>query len=78
MTSPGESRRTPLKAEYDQVAPPAIAALKDFRAWLKDDLGKQPSRRTWRLGKDFYDQKFRLVMETDVTPDALLSDAEAN
>src|SRR5271154_5862546 len=65
-----------LKAEYDQVAPAAITSLKHFSAWLKDDLGKQPSRRTWRLGKEFYDQKFRLVMETDVTPEALLSDAE--
>jgi uncharacterized protein (DUF885 family) len=67
---------SPLKAEYDQVAPPAIAALKNFNAWLKNDLGKRPSNRTWRLGKDLYDQKFRLVMETNVTPDALLADAE--
>lgn len=65
-----------LKAEYDRVAPPAIATLKNFNAWLKDDLGKRPSRRTWRLGKDLYDRKFRLVMETDVTPEALLADAE--
>jgi uncharacterized protein (DUF885 family) len=67
---------SPLKAEYDQVAPPAIAALKSFSAWLQDDLGKRPSNRTWRLGKDFYDQKFRLVMETDITPEGLLADAE--
>jgi uncharacterized protein (DUF885 family) len=66
-----------LRAEYDQVAPLAIAALKDFSAWLKDDLGKRPSRLTWRLGKDFYAQKFRLVMETDVTPEAVLADAES-
>ena len=65
-----------LKAEYDQVAPPAIASLRSFSAWLNDDLGKRPSRLTWRLGKDFYDEKFRLVMETDVTPEALLADAE--
>ena len=65
-----------LKFEYDQVAPAAIASLKDFSTWLKDDLGKRPSRLTWRLGKVFYDQKFRLVMETDITPDALLADAE--
>ena len=68
---------SPLKAEYDQVAPAAVASLKDFSAWLKDDLGKRPSRLTWRLGRDFYDQKFRLVMETDVTPEALLADAES-
>ena len=71
-TPAGSTRKT----EYDQVAPPAIAALKNFNAWLKDGLGKRPSQRTWRLGKDLYDQKFRLVMETDVTPEALLADAE--
>jgi uncharacterized protein (DUF885 family) len=66
-----------LKAEYDQVAPAAITSLKNFSAWLNDDLGKRPSRLTWRLGKEFYDQKFRLVVETDVTPEALLADAES-
>jgi uncharacterized protein (DUF885 family) len=67
---------SPLRAEYDQVAPPAVAALKDFNVWLKEDLAKRPARRTWRLGQELYDQKFRLVMETDITPDALLADAE--
>ncbi|HKV05383.1 MAG TPA: DUF885 domain-containing protein [Candidatus Acidoferrales bacterium] len=65
-----------LKAEYGRVAPPAIASLKNFSAWLKDDLGKRPTQRTWRLGKELYDQKFRLVMETDITPETLLADAE--
>jgi uncharacterized protein (DUF885 family) len=70
--SPG----SPLKAEYDRVAPPALDALKNFNQWLRDDLGKRKSRLTWRLGKDFYDQKFKLVMETSVTPAEVLSDAE--
>jgi uncharacterized protein (DUF885 family) len=67
---------SPLKKEYDKVAPPAIAALKDFSQWLQNDLAKRPSHMTWRLGKEFYDQKFRLVMETDVTPEQVLADAE--
>jgi uncharacterized protein (DUF885 family) len=67
---------SPLKAEYDLVAPPAIAALKNFSSWLENDLGKQPGHRTWRLGQDLYAQKFRLVMETDITPEQLLADAE--
>ncbi len=70
--SPG----SPVKAEYDRVAPPAIAALKNFNQWLADDLGKRDSGLTWRLGKDFYDQKFKLVMETSVTPAEVLSSAE--
>lgn len=64
-----------LKTKYEQVAPPAVAALKDFSKWLQEDLGKRASRRTWRLGKEFYDQKFKLVMETDVTPEQMLADA---
>jgi uncharacterized protein (DUF885 family) len=68
--------RSPLKTEYDKVGPPAIAALKGFSQWLQNDLAKRPSRLTWRLGKELYDQKFRLVMETDVTPEQVLADAE--
>jgi uncharacterized protein (DUF885 family) len=67
---------SPLKAEYDRVAPAAITSLKNFSAWLKDDLAKRPTKLTWRLGKENYDLKFRLVMETDIAPDALLADAE--
>ena len=65
-----------LKAQFDQVAPPAIEALKNFSRWLQDDLAKRKTDRTWRLGKDLYAAKFRLVMETPVTPDQALADAE--
>ncbi len=68
-----------LKAEYDAVAPPAIAALDAFSKWLRDDLGKRAVKggRSWRMGKALYDKKFRLVMETDMRPEQLLADAEA-
>ncbi len=65
-----------LKSRYDHVAPPAIAALTQFSAWLKNDLAKRKTTRTWRLGKDLYDAKFRLVMETPITPAEVLADAE--
>jgi len=65
-----------LRAQYAQIAPSTIAALKDFSKWLQDDLGKRPSKLTWRLGKELYDQKFKLVMETPITPEELLADAE--
>jgi uncharacterized protein (DUF885 family) len=67
---------SPLKAQYDRVAPPAVRALKDFSRWLEDDLGHSPSRLGWRLGKDRYDQKFELVMEASVTPDDVVASAE--
>src|SRR5262249_23686104 len=51
--------------------------LRDFSRWLQDDLGKRPSKLTWRLGKELYDQKFKLVMESDTTPELLLQEAES-
>jgi uncharacterized protein (DUF885 family) len=67
---------SPRKAEYDAVAPPAVRALHDFSSWLQNSLAKQPSNLTWRLGKELYDQKFALVMETPVTPAEVLASAE--
>ncbi len=69
---------SPLKAEFDKVAPAAVASLKDFNKWLENDLAKQPSSRSWRLGKDLYDQKFKYVMEADLTPAQVLADAESD
>ena len=67
---------SPRKAEYDAVAPPAVKALHDFSAWLQNSLAKQPSNLTWRLGKELYNQKFALVMETPVTAAEVLASAE--
>ena len=64
------------KTRFEKVAPPAVKALQDFSAWLENDLAKRTTTRTWRLGKEFYPQKFRLVMETAVTPEQVLADAE--
>jgi uncharacterized protein (DUF885 family) len=69
---------SPLKAQYDKLAPAAKKALADFDAWMKNDLAKQPTNgRDWRLGKEWYALKFRYVMETSITPDQLLADAES-
>ena len=69
---------SPLKAQFDKVAPAARQSLNDFTAWMKNDLAKRPTHgRTWRLGAEWYAPKFRYVMETSITPDQLLADAEA-
>lgn len=65
-----------LKAAFDKVAPNAVQALKDYSKWLKEDLANKPNDRSWRLGQDLYAQKFKLVMEANLTPDELLADAE--
>ncbi|HEX8892407.1 MAG TPA: DUF885 domain-containing protein [Terriglobales bacterium] len=69
---------SPLRAQYDKVAPAAKKALTDFTAWIESDLAKRPANgRDWRLGKEWYAEKFHYVMETSITPDQLLTDAEA-
>ena len=47
-----------------------------MQLWLQDDLAKRKTDRTWSLGKELYAEEFRLVMETPVTPDQVLADAE--
>ncbi len=69
---------SPLRAQYDKVAPPAKKALSDFSDWMKNDLAKRPTNgRTWRLGEEWYALKFRYVIETSIEPARLLADAEA-
>ncbi len=69
---------SPLQTQYDRVAPAAKKALADFVTWMQSDLAKRPTNgRDWRLGKDWYALKFHYVMETSVTPDQLLAEAEA-
>ena len=65
-----------LKGRFDKSAPVAVAALKDFSKWLQEDLAKRKTDRTWRLGKDLYAEKFRLVMESPISPEQVLADAE--
>jgi uncharacterized protein (DUF885 family) len=68
---------SPLRDDYEEAASRAIAALRSFSKWLEEDLGKRPPSRSWRLGSELYAEKFRLVMQTAVTPDQMLADAEA-
>ena len=63
-----------LKAEYDKAAETALSALRSFNAYLKTEAAKQQGN--WRLDKDKYARKFRYVLETDRTPEAVLADAE--
>jgi len=69
---------SPLKAQFDKVAPAARKALTDFDSWMQNDLARRPTNgRTWRLGAEWYAPKFRYVMETSVEPAKLLADAES-
>jgi uncharacterized protein (DUF885 family) len=65
-----------MRMRYDQASAAAIAALNAFNRWLEDDLAEKGS--DWRLGKDLYAKKFRFVLATGKTPEALLAEAEAD
>src|ERR1700692_1495304 len=64
------------RMRYDQAAAAAIAALNGFNRWLEYHLAETSS--DWRLGKERYAKKFRLVLATGKTPEALLAEAEAD
>jgi uncharacterized protein (DUF885 family) len=64
------------RMRFDQAAAAAIAALNGFNHWLEDHLAEKPA--DWRLGKERYAKKFRLVLATGKTPEALLAEAEAD
>lgn len=64
------------RMRYDQAAAAAVAALHGFNHWLEDNLAEKQSE--WRLGKERYAKKFRLVLATGKTPETLLAEAEAD
>jgi len=63
-----------LKPEFDRAAAGALAALRRFNMYLKNDLSRRPAE--WRLGKDKYDQKFRYTLASGKTPEQVLAEAE--
>ncbi len=64
-----------LLGEYGKAAGPAVEAMRAFNTYLEQDLQHRPY--DWRLGKEVYAQKFKAVLETDLTPDQALAEAES-
>jgi uncharacterized protein (DUF885 family) len=62
------------KSEYDRAARSALAALRDFNAYLSNELSKKTS--DWRLGKERYAAKCEYALATGKTPEQLLAEAE--
>ncbi len=62
------------KDAYAAAATKALAAARDFNAFLKDKLSTKTS--DWRLGKENYAKKFDLVLASGRTPEQLLAAAE--
>ena len=64
------------KAAYAAAAEKALAAVRDFNAFLKDNLSAKTS--DWRLGKEKYARKFALVLASGRSPEDLLAAAESD
>jgi uncharacterized protein (DUF885 family) len=62
--------------DYAEAAAPALDALRGFNIWLDASLSKRTA--DWRLGKARYAKKFRFVLATGKSPEALLQEAEAD
>jgi uncharacterized protein (DUF885 family) len=64
-----------LKSRYDAAAARALEAIREFDAYLRNDLALRPY--DWRLGENLYSQKFKYALATDRSPREVLADAEA-
>lgn len=64
-----------LSARYASIAPKAVAELRGFLQFLKDDLATR-STGSWRLGAALYPTKLRYALGTDLTPEDVLARAE--
>ena len=64
-----------MKGDYDSAAKKATTAMRAFNEWMKTSL-KDTGAESWRLGKQAYAKKFKLVMGTDLTPEQVLANAE--
>lgn len=64
-----------LQADFDRSASSALAALRAFNTYLKDDLSRKTS--DWRLGQEKYDKKFAYTLVAGKQPAQVLAEAEA-
>lgn len=65
-----------LRAEVAPAQAKAIAALTAYKQWLKDDLLPR-STGDFRLGEKLYRQKLHFALSSDLTPEVILTRAEA-
>lgn len=65
-----------LRAEVAPAQAKAIAALAAYKQWLKDDLLPR-STADFRLGEKLYRQKLHFALGSDLTPEVILTRAEA-
>jgi uncharacterized protein (DUF885 family) len=70
-----------LQSNYEHAADLALLELKEFDRFLSETLPKRKGDKgvpDWRLGEDTYKLKFRFALETDLTPEQVLTAAESD
>ena len=65
-----------LRSDFDRVAQPALAAVRGFGDYIKNDLAKR-NRASWRLGEENYRRKFGPALAVDSGPSDVLEAAES-
>lgn len=68
--------RTRQKDALKAATRPVIAALKDYQAWLENELLPRATGE-WRLGQEKFSEKFDWVIDAGFTAGEALADAEA-
>ena len=67
---------TPQVSELKPVADRAVAALKAYQKFLEEDL-RPKAKGDWRIGKEKFARKLELELDSGITADQLLVEAEA-
>ena len=67
---------TPQLSDLKPAAKPVVAALKEYLKFLEDDLSPKATG-DWRLGKDKFAQKLDLELDSGMSAEQVLKDAQA-
>ena len=66
------------KAEIQSKAKAAVGAIKNYVAWLENDVKpklNEQTARSFRIGKDLYDKKFAFDLQSGFTPEQIYEKA---
>ena len=76
-TLPELAEKAPaLKPAVEAERAKVVAALKGYQAWLESDLLPR-SKGDWRLGRDLWTKKLKATLASDLSPEEILTRAEA-
>ncbi|PYS95536.1 MAG: hypothetical protein DMF50_08335 [Acidobacteria bacterium] len=69
------ARAPGIRKDLEREDRRVIAALREFQTWLEADLLPR-SKGDWRLGKDLWTKKLRFTLQSSMTPEEILRQAQ--